>query len=86
MEERQDNTKNIKSLGQILKDGNLDKLLDKIKQAQGKASSIMKKLGEKQAEFKAREAAEAQSEFAEEAAHAVGNVSPAAATKALSPK
>ena len=83
MEERQDNTKNIKSLGQILKDGNLDKLLDKIKQAQGKASSIMKKLGEKQAEFKAREAAEAQSEFnAEEAAHAVENVSPAAEKKA----
>lgn len=66
MEERQDNTKNIKSLGQILKDGNLDKLLDTIKQSQGKASAILKKLGEKQAEFKAREAAEAQSGFAAE--------------------
>ncbi|MDY4187428.1 MAG: translation initiation factor IF-2 [Candidatus Borkfalkiaceae bacterium] len=57
MEERQDNTKNIKALGQILKEGNLDKLLEQIKQSQAKAGLVMKKLGEKQAEFEAAQRA-----------------------------
>ena len=64
MEERQDNTKNIKALGQILKEGNLDKLLEQIKQSQTKAGLVMKKLGEKEAEFNAAKKAAEAAEFA----------------------
>ncbi len=58
MDERQDNTKNIKALGQILKDGNLDKLFEQIKQSQAKANAVLKKLGEKQASIDAAKKAE----------------------------
>ena len=47
MEERQDNTKNVKILLQMIKDEKLKELRENVKEAQGKAASIAKKLNEK---------------------------------------
>ena len=50
MEERQDNTKNVKILLQMIKDEKLKELRENVKEAQGKAASIAKKLNEKENE------------------------------------
>ena len=52
MEERQDNTKNVKILLQMLKDEKFKDLRESVKTAQGKASSIAKKLNEKESELR----------------------------------
>lgn len=71
MEERQDSTKNVKMLLQMVKDDKLKDLHDKVKAAQTKASSIVKKLNEKENELKRK--AQAQSEqFSEAEDNAVG--------------
>ncbi len=72
MEERQDNTKNVKILLQMLKDEKLKDLRENVKVAQGKASSIVKKLGEKENELKRKQRLEAEAE--QRAAEADGSV------------
>lgn len=73
MEERQDSTKNVKMLLQMVKDDKLKDLHDKVKAAQTKASSIVKKLNEKENELKRKAQAQAQSElFSETEDNAVG--------------
>jgi len=62
MEERQDNTKNVKILLQMLKDDKLKDLRENVKGAQGKAASIAKKLGEKENELRRRLKEEADNE------------------------
>ena len=52
MEERQDSTKNVKILLQTLKEEKLKKLGERVKTARTKASSIVKKLNEKEAEMR----------------------------------
>lgn len=66
MEERQDNTKNVKILLQMLKDGKLKELSDNVKGAQAKASSISKKLSEKENELRRKMQALAEAEKAAE--------------------
>ena len=64
MEEvKQDVTKNVKMLGQILKEEKLKDLLDKIKKSQSKASAIVKTLNDKENELRKK----AQAEIAGEA-------------------
>ena len=64
MEEvKQDVTKNVKMLGQILKEEKLKDLLDKIKKSQTKASAIVKTLNDKENELRKK----AQAEIAGEA-------------------
>ena len=72
MEERQDNTKNVKILLQMLKDEKLKDLRENVKVAQGKASSIVKKLGEKENELKRKQRLEEEAE--QRAAEADGSV------------
>ena len=72
MEERQDNTKNVKILLQMLKDEKLQDLRENVKVAQGKASSIVKKLGEKENELKRKQRLEEEAE--QRAAEADGSV------------
>ena len=57
MEERQDNTKNIKILRQRIKEEKVKELLTSAKQAQTRVNSISKLLGEKETELR-RKAAE----------------------------
>ena len=57
MEERQDNTKNIKILRQRIKEEKIKGLLTSAKQTQTRVSSISKLLGEKESELR-RKAAE----------------------------
>ena len=52
MEERQDNTKNIKILRQRIKEEKVKELLTSAKQAQTRVSSISKLLGEKESELR----------------------------------
>ena len=57
MEERQDNTKNIKILRQRIKEEKVKTLLTSVKQTQSRVNSISKLLGDKEAELR-RKAAE----------------------------
>ncbi len=64
MEEvKQDITKNVKVLGQILKDEKIKDLLDKIKQSQSQASAIVKKLNDKENELRQKAQAEQAEDF-----------------------
>ncbi len=72
MEERQDTTKNVKILLQMLKDEKLKDLRENVKVAQGKASSIVKKLGEKENELKRKQRLE--EEAGQRTAEADGSV------------
>lgn len=62
MEERQDNTKNVKILLQMIKDERFKDLRENVKQAQQKASSIAKKLNEKESELRRKQRMEAEAE------------------------
>ena len=62
MEERQDNTKNVKILLQMIKDERFKELRENVKQAQNKASSIAKKLNEKESELRRKQRMEAEAE------------------------
>jgi len=62
MEERQDNTKNVKILLQMIKDEKLKELRENVKLAQGKASSIAKKLNDKESELRRKQRMEAEAE------------------------
>ena len=62
MEERQDNTKNVKILLQMIKDERFKDLRENVKQAQQKASSIAKKLNEKENELRRKQRMEAEAE------------------------
>ena len=64
MEERQDNTRNIKLLRATLKEEKIKELINEVKQSQVKANAISKKLGEKEAELRRAAIANATAEVA----------------------
>ena len=85
MEERQDNTKNVKILLQMLKDEKFKDLRESVKTAQGKAASIAKKLNEKESELRRRLKEEAEIKAAAEDSITEESVSSYDETPEISP-
>ena len=76
MEERQDNTKNVKILLQMIKDEKLKELRENVKSAQGIAASIARKLNEKENERRRKLKEEAEIEaIAQDSAESEESVS-----------